>query len=68
MNISMDGLDHTTIARRAYLLWNRRGRPFGSPETDWYEAIRELSYEKVFGEEEKVALPFSDYSMEPDEA
>ncbi|HEY3739640.1 MAG TPA: DUF2934 domain-containing protein [Bryobacteraceae bacterium] len=31
------------IETRAYHLWEARGRPFGTPETDWFEAERELS-------------------------
>jgi hypothetical protein len=31
---------HEEIARHAYELWERRGRPFGSPEIDWYAAER----------------------------
>jgi Protein of unknown function (DUF2934) len=30
------------IARLAYELWERRGRPLGSPEVDWYAAERAL--------------------------
>jgi hypothetical protein len=30
------------IARLAYELWERRGRPLGSPEIDWYAAERAL--------------------------
>ncbi|HKM66534.1 MAG TPA: DUF2934 domain-containing protein [Candidatus Acidoferrum sp.] len=29
---------HDGIAKLAYELWERRGRPFGSPEIDWYPA------------------------------
>jgi hypothetical protein len=29
---------HNEIARLAYELWERRGRPLGSPEIDWYAA------------------------------
>ncbi len=29
---------HEEIARLAYELWERRGRPRGSPEIDWYAA------------------------------
>ena len=29
---------HDVIAKLAYELWERRGRPVGSPEIDWYEA------------------------------
>ena len=28
---------------RAYELWVERGCPIGSPEVDWYQAVRELS-------------------------
>lgn len=31
-----------TVADRAYRLWTRRGRPAGDPETDWFEAERQL--------------------------
>lgn len=30
------------IARRAYELWQERGRPLGSPEVDWFQAVREF--------------------------
>ncbi len=33
---------HDFIAQRAYQLWQARGRPRGSPEVDWLEAVREL--------------------------
>ncbi len=29
---------HDDIAKLAYELWERRGRPLGSPEIDWYAA------------------------------
>jgi len=32
------------IAVRAYYHWERRGRPFGSPEVDWYWAIEDLKH------------------------
>jgi len=31
------------IARKAYALWEDRGRPMGSPEEDWYRAKDELT-------------------------
>lgn len=37
------GCSHEEIERRAYDSWEARGRPFGSPEVDWFEAERELS-------------------------
>ncbi len=36
-------IDHEQIAVRAHELWERRGRPIGSPEEDWYRAERELT-------------------------
>lgn len=33
------------IAQRAYEYWIERGRPFGSPETDWYRAVEEVHRE-----------------------
>lgn len=32
------------IAVHAYYHWERRGRPFGSPEVDWYWAIEDLNH------------------------
>jgi hypothetical protein len=32
------------IARRAYELWEQRGRPNGSREEDWFRAESELSH------------------------
>ncbi len=29
---------HEFVARLAYKLWEQRGRPFGSPEVDWFAA------------------------------
>ena len=34
--------DEITIAGRAYELWQERGCPIGSPETDWLRAEEEL--------------------------
>ncbi len=35
-------ISHEEIAVRAYYHWERRGRPFGSPDVDWYWAIEDL--------------------------
>jgi hypothetical protein len=35
-------LSHEEIAAKAYALWERRGRPDGSPQEDWYRAQQEL--------------------------
>ena len=29
---------HEFVAKLAYKLWEERGRPFGSPEVDWFAA------------------------------
>jgi len=34
------------IRTRAYHLWVQRGRPWGSPEADWFAAERELGTEE----------------------
>jgi hypothetical protein len=31
---------HEFVAKLAYKLWLQRGRPFGSPEVDWFAAER----------------------------
>jgi len=33
---------HDTISRLAYLHWQERGCPEGSPEEDWYQAEQDL--------------------------
>ena len=53
---------HEEIARLAYELWERRGRPLGSPEIDWSAA------ESAFGvrhSREEFELPA--VRFEPDE-
>jgi hypothetical protein len=35
-------ISHEEIALHAYYHWERRGRPFGSPDVDWYWAIEDL--------------------------
>lgn len=29
---------HEYVRKLAYQLWEKRGRPFGSPEVDWFQA------------------------------
>jgi len=36
-------IDPHLIERRAYILWEARGCPIGTPEVDWLRAERELS-------------------------
>ena len=36
-----DVMAEKKTAERAYYLWQRRGRPFGSPDIDWFKAVEE---------------------------
>jgi len=36
-------INHSDIAELAYKLWQERGRPFGSPDEDWFRAEQELN-------------------------
>ena len=38
-------LSESEVQQRAYALWESRGRPFGSPEVDWYCAKEQLNPE-----------------------
>jgi hypothetical protein len=50
------------IAKLAYELWERRGRPLGSPEIDWYAAESALG---VRDSREEFSLP--SVRFEPEE-
>ena len=39
------GPSHEQIARRAYELWEERGKPHGSDEEDWHGAEHELQHQ-----------------------
>ena len=41
--MSLDGPLHHDIEALAYQLWEKRGRPLGSPDEDWYRAQAELN-------------------------
>jgi hypothetical protein len=43
-NVHISQPSHEEIARRAYELWEQRGRPNGSREEDWFRAESELSH------------------------
>jgi hypothetical protein len=45
---------HEETARLAYELWERRGRPLGSPEIDWHAAESVLG---VRHSQEEFSLP-----------
>ncbi len=40
------GVNHQKIQLHAYNLWQERGQPWGSPETDWFKAEQELTEPK----------------------
>jgi hypothetical protein len=46
---------HEEIEIRAYELWEERGWPSGSPETDWFKAEQELTANQNEGILSKVA-------------
>jgi hypothetical protein len=39
---AMSGPSDEEVARKAYALWENRGKPIGSPDDDWYQAQKEL--------------------------
>jgi len=39
-------VEHKRIARLAYVYWEARGHPDGSPEEDWFRAEEELRRRK----------------------
>ena len=39
---SIENMNDNQIAARAYDLWQERGCPVGSPETDWFRAAEDL--------------------------
>jgi hypothetical protein len=52
---------HDEIAKLAYELWERRGRPIGSPEIDWYAA------ESALGVRDSQEQFYLSVSLEPEE-
>ena len=38
---------HEEIAMQAYVLWQERGSPIGSPEEDWFRAEQEICSQGV---------------------
>jgi hypothetical protein len=49
-------------AKLAYQLWEQRGRPFGSPEVDWFAAKKALA-----SSQSDVELPLYSIRLEADE-
>jgi hypothetical protein len=46
---------HEDIERRAFELWEQRGRPSGTPEIDWFKAEQEVSRIELDGVLVRVA-------------
>ena len=42
MDDSLPTPDHEEVERRAYFMWEARGRPIGSPDIDWLLAEQEF--------------------------
>ena len=58
------GEEHEVTAVFAYRLWEKRGRPVGSPEVDWFEAKNQLATELAKSE---ALVALSAVGMEPNE-
>jgi hypothetical protein len=43
MNDLLGANSHKVIENSAYQYWERRGRPLGSPEIDWFAAEKTLT-------------------------
>ena len=62
MDYFFAGDAHDATAKLAYQLWEQRGRPFGSPELDWFAA------EKALGSSHRdLELPLYGIRLEADE-
>jgi len=46
-NGAATGCDYEGVCQLAYLYWQARGCPEGSPEDDWFQAEQELSSRAV---------------------
>ena len=53
--------EHEAVEKRAYRLWEERGRPVGTPEADWFRAKQEL----IRHWDTLSALPISSLMLEP---
>jgi Protein of unknown function (DUF2934) len=49
------GIPYDQIELRAYQCWEERGRPWGTPEVDWFKAERELTAAEPDGPLSKIA-------------
>jgi Protein of unknown function (DUF2934) len=44
-SVRYDPMEEKAIAQLAFSYWEKRGRPLGSPEEDWFRAEREIRAE-----------------------
>lgn len=58
------GAAHEMTAKIAYELWERRGRPLGTPEVDWFAAESALAAAQ---RDPKVNFPLYGITLEADE-
>jgi hypothetical protein len=61
MDRTQSNLRHQEIAKLAYELWEKNGRPAGSADSDWLKA------EQMLELEDPARLPFGAFSLEANE-
>ena len=61
MQASLSTTQREQVAKLAYELWERSGRPAGTATRDW------LLAEELLGFRNSSNLPFGAFSLEPDE-
>lgn len=61
MDESPPNLRHQQVAKLAYELWEKNGRPTGSAESDW------LLAEQILQLGDPAKLPFGAFSLEAEE-
>jgi DUF2934 family protein len=47
-NSQLDNMELKAIAELAYTYWEARGRPWGSPEEDWFRAEHQLKTSRAW--------------------
>ncbi len=48
-------IPHDQIELRAYQYWEERGRPWGTPDVDWFKAEQDLTSSEPEGALSKIA-------------
>ena len=54
---------HELTEKLAYIYWERRGRPLGSPEVDWAAAEKTLASSFKYSEKSFLCIAFSSSPM-----